>query len=203
MSPEENYHNGNHEYCMKYIQHVLMLKDPPIIPHQILHNSKDTSDQNNGTGEVENRHAPLPRNLVGNGESGGLCADAQVEAYRADKEEAEEDDLNQKTCDDDLLAHVEELQSSPSLDTATHGLDEERETVACNENLRKPFEADEAVWLAIHQGDDAAEDHIDRGCEEGGRDEDHKGLDNEAWKCKFIVVGPDTTAVSYCLHFGV
>lgn len=130
MSPEEDRHNSNHEYCIKQIQHVLMLKDPPIIAHQVFHHSKDTSNQNDATGEVENRHVSLPRNLAGNGESGGLCPDAQVEAYRGDNEEAEEDYLNEKTCDDDLLAHVKERQGSPSLDPATHGLYEERETVA-------------------------------------------------------------------------
>ena len=61
-----------------------------------------------------------------------------MKSERYDHEDAEEEDLDKKARDDDLLANVQKFKGSRRLDASPHRLDEKRDAVTSNEQLGKP-----------------------------------------------------------------
>lgn len=80
-------------------------------------------------------------------------------------EEAEEEDLQDEAGYDEGFAEV--LGGGFGHHGTASSLHEEREDVADDEDLGEPIRAYRRHAFTIGKEDDAAEDHVDTGCEEG------------------------------------
>ena len=81
-----------------------MLQQCSIVPLNVLDNPKQTSYQNKARYNVQHRHHLLPWHsgiIAGGSRSLGT---SRVDDGAAEYEEAEEDDLQEQSADDDLLA---------------------------------------------------------------------------------------------------
>jgi hypothetical protein len=65
--------------------------------------------------------------------------------------------------------------------TCTARLNEEAENVPSNEDLGNEARTDEGQRRGVGTSDQAAEDHVDRGSKEDGRNENQDGLD-DVWR---------------------
>jgi hypothetical protein len=76
--------------------------------------------------------------------------------------------LQKQPDNNDFISRMEQLERARCLDTAAAALREEANHIPRDEGFCQPALADERVLLAVHEQDDAAQDYVDGGCEEGG-----------------------------------
>lgn len=152
-----------------------MSQQDAIVPHHILDDSEDGSDHDQRTGAVQVVQMQLPWHGHGERSGGRHLAHADVEDARHDDKEAKDDDLDAETSHDDVLAELDvAARLGLGQETASAGLGEEGEDVAGYKELGHPAELDEGVRVAVGERDDACEDHVDGGCEEGGCEEEEE-----------------------------
>ena len=136
-----------------------------------------------------------------------------------DDEETEDDDLDDETGDNDVVAHIAivgavcgskkagtcvvvlafiRLYLNYSMRTLTRRLHQEREHIARDKKLREPSSPDEERALTVDHEYDSAQLHVNRGGEEGGRDEQKYALHDvraqRVWS-RILLGGQDTPDV--------
>lgn len=101
-----------------------------------------------------------------------------MEQQRDEDKEGKEDDLDNETADDGIVARVD-LSDGLGLGehAAAGALGEEGDDVAEDKDFCEARGPDERVAFAVEDGHDAAEEHVDGGGEEGRAQEDHESLD--------------------------
>ena len=176
MLPKENAHDCQHQDSIEDIEHILMRENPPIITHKILDNSEDASDKNDGAREVEHIQMLPPRDIRRSRQSSRDKIDAIMEQDSGDEKDPEEEDLDEQTDDDDFLPEVQQREASTSLDPSSSSLYDEGDAISRDEYLRQPFQSDDRVSFAFDERNDSSQDHVYRGCEEGGCDQDEQCL---------------------------
>ena len=105
-------------------------------------------------------------------------------------EEAKDDNLREKTSDNDPLSSLVELQRSSRLDAAPACLEGEGDHIARHEDTSHPSDRYQRKTISTEGSDETAEDHVDRSSVESRGDEDEDCLDNEAADGDFVVMAP-------------
>lgn len=104
MDKIKSSNRSKHKRRIKDIQEDFMTQNITVIALYILNHSHQTSDQDQGTGEVEHVYMFLPRHI---GLGRFKCrrgVHAFVKDERDDDEDAESDDLDEKADEDYILA---------------------------------------------------------------------------------------------------
>ena len=91
--------------------------------------------------------------------------------HRHYKEEAENDDLQEKRSKDEDLARMLQVDGFPGLQAGACPLDLKGQDIAQYENLGQVVDADDRMMVCVQQSHHPAEGHVDCCCEEGGSDE--------------------------------
>lgn len=138
---------------------------------------------------------PPPRScLLVQDKARHLVQKPAVEHGRRDDEEPEEDELHGQAQQDDCLARVHRLGLGEQ--ARAHDLHQEGEHVADDEDLCEARGLDRGERGAVEVKDQAAEDHVDRGGEEGGGDEEAEGLDHEEAEAGGVAGGEKAAQVA-------
>jgi hypothetical protein len=94
-------------------------------------------------------------------------------------EEPKDENLQDQTTQDDVLpAFKPVLVVGGNKHTGTASLDHETQDIAADEDLGDPGSTDERVLGRVCALDETAQNHVDRGGEEDGGQEDESGLDD-------------------------
>jgi hypothetical protein len=105
-----------------------------------------------------------------------------------DDEEQEDQDLQDQTAENDVLASLDTvLVFGLYKHASTTALYEETQDVSSNEELRNPIGTDNRKGCRVGAHDQTSKDHIDGGREEVGRDQDENRLYN-IWNFRDSVV---------------
>lgn len=96
-----------------------MVQEVPIVPLNILNQSKHGSNHDKYARRIEYLHVFLPRNMWRTRSREGIFMDLQVKVRRSDHKECKEEYLDHETNDDDVLAILHAGQASTSLNAAT------------------------------------------------------------------------------------
>lgn len=102
-----------------------MGKDESRIAHQVFDDTKNASDEDNGAREVENANMLSPWYLSRGRQSRRDQMDTIMENDCRDYENPEEEDLDEETCNNDLLPSMQQFKSPCCLYASAHGLHEE------------------------------------------------------------------------------
>jgi hypothetical protein len=94
-----------------------------------------------------------------------------------DDEAGEEQDLDDETANDNVLAQVHRADRARCHDSTARTLQQEGDHVADDKDLCQPLDSDQGVSLAFCDQDQAAEAHVDAGGEDGGCNQDEDGVD--------------------------
>ena len=173
---EEDGHDGNHEQHIKHIKKSLVRHEIPGVALYVLDDAEHAAHEHEPAGGVQHPQMAPPSHRAPLRGQRRRAQEAPVEQPRDDDEEAEDDDLHPQPREEDLLAEVEQVGVARALEPAAAGLQGEGEDVAGDEDARDPEGGDEGVVLGADGADQAREDHVDGGGEEGGGDEDEDGL---------------------------
>lgn len=195
--PRKEHNNNKHEQRVKDVERPLVLQQVPIIAHGVLNDAEDGTDHDECADSVEHLEHDAPVVAVGAGRARVVPVDAQVEDGRDDDEEAEDDDLHEEAAEDDALGEL--LLALHDHHAGAGGLDHEGDDVARDEEEGEALGADEGVGFAVDAADDAAEDHVDGGGEEGWGDEDEDALDDVGDELVGFVSGGYSGSVADCL----
>lgn len=103
-----------------------------------------------------------------------------MEQAACDYEKSKDDNLYEKTCDDDLFSNVVELEGASGLNATAARLQGKGDDIATDKNLRNPFHRDQGLLLRFDRTYNACQDHVNGRSEESGCDQDQNGLDDEA-----------------------
>lgn len=117
-----------------------------------------------------------------------------MEHGRRHDEEPKEDELDGEAQQDDGLARVHRFRLGEQ--ARAHDLDQEGEDVADDEDLCEARGLDRGERGAVEVEDQAAEDHVDRGGEQGGGDEEAEGLDHEEAEAGGVGRGEEAAQVA-------
>lgn len=122
-----------------------------------------------------------------------------MEYHTGDQEQAEEQDLDNKTDDDNPTAGVVGGCFLLSEDGATQGLSEKTEDIACDEEFGEPGAADRGDGFGLGDQDDATERHVHRCRQESGCDERKDELDSIRWECVVwaLLYGDGAEGIAY------
>lgn len=208
---EEEQGDEEHEERVKDEEGSLIVERVPVLAQKVLDHAEDGPDHDEQADRVEHVQDLEPWDARGGGASRGRRGAAAVGARDGehagvahvkrdgdDDKEAEHDDLHEQADQQDILAQV--LLALHGHLAAAAGLQEEGEDVAKDKGLCQPRRADEAARGALGDAhDEAAQDHVDRGGEEGRRDEDEDGLYYKGEELVGLVVGYCEAYVSDCL----
>jgi len=104
VDPVHDHHGEPHDQCIEDVEEVFAHHNVSIVTLRILDHAYNRSYENQHADQVEREHVLLPRSRVALG--CWLAADAGVENGGCDDEEAEDNDLHDKTGNDDVGAHV-------------------------------------------------------------------------------------------------
>lgn len=99
-------HSDEHEKRVEDIDKGLMLHQISVIAIQVLHHTDNGSNQDQNAGCVESNHMACPQTLQLDRARGRGCGDASLEDNSADSEQTEEDDLYEKTADDNMFTGI-------------------------------------------------------------------------------------------------
>lgn len=139
----------------------------------ILNNTANVPDSNAATGRVQQNHIPLPRQRWIRSLDRRLLAQAAVEHACHDDKEAEDEDLQDQTAENNVLAQVDiALLLGVGEQPAAGALHEEAQDVAGDKDARDPLRADQRVRFGTAAPHDARQDHVDGSGEEDGREQD-------------------------------
>lgn len=109
-----------------------------------------------------------------------------MEADACRDKESKHSDLYEQAGDDDMFAHVVHFQGATALNTTSSRLESESDDIARDEDLCDPIDRYHGEMLSVEGADESCEDHVNRGGEEGGRNEDQNRLHDEATE-RFLV----------------
>lgn len=186
MEDSGHSHDAKHQQRIKDVQIYLRREENPIVTLNVLDQSEQRPHKDQTARDVEHAHdAPPPPDvpppsqirLLVQDKVGHLVQEPAVEHGRCHDEEPKEDELHGQAQQDDGLARVHRLRLGEQ--ARAHDLHQEGEDVADYEDLCEARGLDRGESGAVEVEDQAAEDHVDRGGEEGGRDEEAEGLDHE------------------------
>lgn len=193
---DENSHGKCHENGIKNVQVDFMRNEMAVVALQILDNAENAPHKDDGARDVEYDQITSPRYLSSAGDSSGVLDQSDVEKNGGDDEEAKDEDLNEETGNDDLLAHFVHLQSSSGLDSAASSLESKGDHIASNEKSRYPVDRNQREMLALDRPDEATEYHIYRGGIECWCNEDENGLHDEPAEGELVEVTPYSPSVT-------
>ena len=184
IAKQEGEHGQQHEGAVKHVHPPLRREQIPVVPHPVLHGTKDVAENDKDGRGVKHVNGRPPRDI---GEVAVVAPAAvarrpepPVERERDGNVDTEHDDLEDEAAEDDVLARlrVAGAGAAGALDeeAGAAGLHEEAEAVAEDEEAGEPARGDRGVLLAVDGDDDAAEGHVERGGEEDGCQEEEGGL---------------------------
>jgi hypothetical protein len=224
MDPVHDDHGKPHDQCVEYVEEVLMDHDVPGSTLRILDYADNRSDEDQDADDIKRDHVLLPWCSVAAGSR--LFAEARMKDGGCNDEEAEDDNLGDETGDNDVVAHVAivgavcggkkastcavvlalvRLYLNYSRGTLTRRLHQKREHIARDKKLREPSAPDEERALTIDHEYDSAQLHVDRGGEEGGRNEQKYAL-HDVWAqrvwSRVLLCGQDTSDVPNRFDWG-
>lgn len=104
MNPAEENQDEKHQQPIEYPHERFMSEEVSVIPLSKLNNSEDRPDKNQRARNVECVQMFLPRKLDVADSLGRVFVHTCVEFVGNDDEEAEDDDLDDKTGDNNVLA---------------------------------------------------------------------------------------------------
>lgn len=96
--------DDEHESAVEDVQVDLVGEERAVHALDVLDETEDASDEDEGAGDVEQDQVSQPADLGVEGAVGGTLLEAGVEDGRDDDEEAEEEELDDETKDDNVLA---------------------------------------------------------------------------------------------------
>lgn len=140
---DEDGHGDCHEKSVENVQEDFVRNEIAGIPLQILHNSKNAAHEYYCARDIEDVQVTPPRDLFGGDDSSRAPDQSGVEEDRGHDKETKDEDLDEKTSDDDLLPYFVHLKASCSLNPATSGLQAESDDIASNEKSRHPLNWDQ------------------------------------------------------------
>ena len=193
----ENRHDEEHQYRVKDKQENLVPQQVPVIPLQILDNAENTSYHDQTRRNVQNVHMSLPRQPRIWLQRRMQSRQSPMKQPRHNDKEPKKRKLQKQSRDNNLLSRMKQCQRPRSLDPTTTHLRQETDHVARYEDLREVLLTDQGVLFAVDEQDDAAEDDVDGGCEEGGREEEEQGLHYEGAEGPEVGGGEDAAYEAY------
>lgn len=179
-------HHAKHQQRIKDVQIYLRREENPIVTLDVLDQSEQRPHKDQPARDIEHAHdAPPPSDMLPpsrvrlfvQDKVGHLVQEPAVEHGRHHDEQPEEDELDGQAQQDDGLARVHRFCLGEQ--ACAHDLHQEGEDVADYEDLCEARGLDRGERGAVEVEDQATENHVDRGGEEGGRDEEAEGLDHE------------------------
>lgn len=203
MQDSGNSHNAKHQQRIKDVQVYLGREENPVISLNVLDQSEQRPHKDQTARDVEHAHdappspdvPPPPRiRLLMQDKVRHLVQKPTVKHGRRHDEEPEEDELDSQAQQDDGLARVHRFRLGEQ--ARAHDLHQEGEDVADYEDLCEARGLDRGERGAVEVEDQATEDHIDRGGEEGGRDEEAEGLDHEEAEVRGVGRGEEAADVA-------
>lgn len=139
----KNGHRERHEKSVKNVQEDLVRNKIPGIPLQIFNDSKNAAHKNDGARDVEYGQITRPGNTLCGGDGSRALEQSNVKEYRRNHEETKNNNLNEQTSDDDLLASLVQLKGSCGLDSPTSSLKAESNYIAGDKDSRHPLNRDQ------------------------------------------------------------
>jgi hypothetical protein len=140
------------------------------LAHGVLNHSTHVTDGDESTRSIEEADHSLVRDISGC--SRGPRFQPAVPCARDDDEEQEDQDLQDETTEDDVLAHLDTiLIFGLHKHTSTAALDKETKDISSHEDLCEPVGAYERVRCGVSAHDQASEDHVDGGSEQDRGDQ--------------------------------
>lgn len=155
----KGHHDEEHERGVKDVQGPLVTERVPVAAEDVLDKTEDGTDHDARADSVEHPQARLPGRVARQRRLGRVLCEARMEDDGGDPEDCKQDNLDDETGDNKVLAHL--LTAVLDHETATAGLDEEGEAVAGDEDTGEPVDADHRQGLAVDAADDATKGHVD------------------------------------------
>lgn len=135
VGPVEDQHNEEHKHRVEDVQIHLVPEQISIIALEVFDNAENRSDHDEQAGDVQSVHVLLPGHIPRQRSRGGDLVEAPVEDRRCDDEETEEDELDEETAYDEILA------SGNLIVSASH------ETAACELRLLADLKTIDGIVL--------------------------------------------------------
>lgn len=176
MNPIEGQHDREHQASVEDIQKDLVAQYVSLPSLQVLNNTEDASHKDQQAANVEGDDVLLPLYCL---RSLRWCfAHANVEHETDDHKGPEEDELDEETTNDDVLASLDSRSGARRQETAalryvstrvvykfaiielTRTLHEKRKDVTANKDLRHPCPPHKKMLITVHHLDDTSEFHI-------------------------------------------
>lgn len=101
----ENQHRNQHQQGIEHVDECFVLHQVSIVSLQVFHHTDHRTDQNKDAGDVEGGHMTMPDTIQLDRSGRRRLCEANLEDDGRDGEKAEENDLHEKTADDNILAH--------------------------------------------------------------------------------------------------
>lgn len=125
-----------------------------------------------------------------------------MEHARHDDKEAEDENLQDQTAEDNMLAQVDiALLLGLGEHSAARALHEEAHDVAGDKDARDPLRADQRVRFGAAAPHDARQDHVDGGGEEDGREQDQQRLADVGPDGRRVGMRSDAADVADCFDW--
>lgn len=140
---QEDCHDYSHKERIEHIEKHLVGDEITAVALEVLDDSKDAADQNNGAGGVQNVQVSPPRD--GRTDTGLTIrvAEAVVEQHRSDNKESKDTYLHKEAADDDLLPYLEKIQRSSRLYASASSLECKCKDVSSDKDARHPVDRDQ------------------------------------------------------------
>lgn len=103
VAPLKSDHHNEHQQSIEDIDENLVLHEESVVSLDVFNHANNGTNQNEDASNVKGNHVASPDAAQLQGSRGGASGQASLENDRCDGEEAEEDDLNEKTADNDVF----------------------------------------------------------------------------------------------------
>lgn len=106
MPDVEQHHGEKHEASVEDVEVDLVAQERAVVALRVFRDTEDGSDHDEDRSGVENVKEAGPGDVDGGGARSRVAVNAHVEDAGDDDKEAEEEDLDNQTADDDVVARL-------------------------------------------------------------------------------------------------